>query len=153
VKKITQKEIILMKKSSLYRVLVSLSILAGLFVLSACATGGNPLEGTAWTLTAINGSSIVEGTEPYLIFDEDSVGGNSSCNSTGGDYQVDGNKITFDALFSTMMYCMDPEGVMDQEANFLNALSNAATFSISGNQLTIRLQDGGQLDFVSRPRP
>jgi heat shock protein HslJ len=141
-----------MKKPTLYFVFGSLLVLGGLFALSACAAGGNPLEGTAWTLTAINGNPVIEGSEPYLIFDEDSVGGNSSCNTTGGGYQVDGNKITFDALFSTMMYCMEPEGVMDQEAEFLNALSNAATFSISGNQLTIRLQDGGSLDFVSRPQ-
>ena len=141
-----------MKKSSLYFIFGSLLVLAGLFALSACDSSGNSLPGTAWTLTAINGNPVIEGTEPYLLFDEDSVGGNSSCNSTGGEYQVNGNKITFEGLFSTMMYCMDPEGVMDQEANFLNALSNAATFSISGNQLTIRLQDGGQLDFVSRPQ-
>ena len=141
-----------MKKTSLYLVFGSLLVLAGLFTLQACTGGGNPLAGTAWTLTAINGAPIIEGTEPFLLFDEDSVGGNSSCNSTGGDYQVSGNKITFDALFSTMMYCMEPEGVMDQESDFLSALSRAATFNISGNQLVIQLQDGGQLDFVSRPQ-
>ena len=141
-----------MKKTSLYFVFGSLFVLVGLFALSGCASGGNPLEGTAWTLTAINGSPVIEGTEPYLIFDKDSVGGNSSCNTTGGEYQVDGNQITFGALFSTMMYCMEPEGTMDQEANFLAALSKAATFTISGNRMTIQLQDGGSLNFVSRPQ-
>ncbi|HET59852.1 MAG TPA: META domain-containing protein [Chloroflexi bacterium] len=146
-----QKETITMKERFFFFAIFGLLVLVGLFALQGCA-GGNPLAGTAWSLTAINGTPVIEGTEPYLIFDENSVGGNSSCNSTGGNYQVSGNQITFGALVSTMMYCMEPEGVMDQESNFLNALSNAATFNISGNQLVIETQDSGQLTFVSRPQ-
>jgi heat shock protein HslJ len=146
-----QKETITMKERFFFFAIFGLLVLVGLFALQGCA-GGIPLDGTAWTLTAINGNPVIEGTEPYLILDENSVGGSAGCNGTGGDYQVNNNQITFDGLVSTMMYCMEPEGVMDQESNFLNILSNAATFNITGNQLVIEAQGGEQLTFVSRPK-
>ena len=140
-----------MKERFFFFTIFGLLVLVGLFALQGCA-GGNPLAGTAWSLTAINGAPVIEDTEPYLLFDETNVGGSGGCNGTGGDYQINGNQITFDALVSTMMYCMEPEGVMDQESNFLNILSNAATFNISSNQLVIETHDSGQLTFVSRPQ-
>jgi heat shock protein HslJ len=146
-----QKETITMKERFFFFTIFGLLVLVGLFALQGCA-GGNPLVGTAWSLTAINGAPVIEDTEPYLLFDETNVGGSGGCNGTGGDYQINGNQITFDALVSTMMYCMEPEGVMDQESNFLNILSNAATFNISSNQLVIETHDSGQLTFVSRPQ-
>ena len=147
-----KKETISMKERFFFFAIFGLLVLVGLFALQGCA-GGNPLEGTAWTLTDINSTPVIEGTQPYLVFEKDSAGGSGGCNNTGGEYKVAGNRLTFDYVFSTEMYCMDPEGVMDQESSFLNILSNAATFSISGNQLAIQAQDGGQLIFVSRPQP
>ena len=146
-----RKETITMKERFFFFTIFGLLVLVGLFALQGCA-GGNPLEGTAWNLTAINGVPVIEGTEPYLAFEEDSAGGSTGCNNTGGEYKVNGNRLTFDSLFYTERYCMDPEGVMDQESNFLNILSNAATFEISGNQLVIEAQSGEQLTFVSRPQ-
>jgi heat shock protein HslJ len=147
-----QKETITMKERFFFFAIFGLLVLVGLFALQGCGSG-NPLEDTAWTLTAINGTPVIEGTQPYLVFEKDSAGGSAGCNNTGGEYKVKGNRLTFDYLFNTEMYCMDPEGVMDQESHFLNNLSNAATFEISGNQLVIETQDGGQLTFVNRPQP
>jgi heat shock protein HslJ len=40
------------------------------------------------------------------------------------------------------MYCAEPEGIMDQEAQFLAALKSAATFRIDGNTLEMRSAAG-----------
>jgi heat shock protein HslJ len=40
-----------------------------------------------------------------------------------------------------MMACDQPEGVMDQEAQYLAALQSAATYSIEGNRLELRTAD------------
>ena len=42
------------------------------------------------------------------------------------------------------MFCDKPAGVMDQEQQYLAALQNAATYEISGSNLTIR--DAGWRD-------
>jgi heat shock protein HslJ len=44
--------------------------------------------------------------------------------------------------------CETPEGVMGQEAQFLAALQNSATFDISGSTLTIR-DAGGAMQVVA----
>ena len=46
------------------------------------------------------------------------------------------------------MMCISPEGVMEQEAKYLAALQNAATYSIEGNTLTIR-DAGGAMQVVA----
>ena len=55
---------------------------------------------------------------------------------------MDGEKITIGPLASTMKFCNDPEGVMDQEAQYLAALQSAATYRIEGNRLELRTADG-----------
>jgi heat shock protein HslJ len=41
-----------------------------------------------------------------------------------------------------MKMCNDPEGVMDQESQFLAALESAATYKIEGTRLELRTADG-----------
>lgn len=109
-------------------------------LLTAC--GGSPvedvsLEGTTWVLTAYNKNRPMEGTQPTIRFEDGQVSGNASCNSYGGSYEVQGDKIGLSALFMTEMFCMEPEGVMDQESTYLEMLGNAVTFELSGGVLTI----------------
>ena len=109
-------------------------------LLSAC--GGSPVEeisldGTTWVLTAYNKNRPLVGSQPTITFEDDQVSGNASCNSYGGSYEVQGDKIGFSALFMTEMFCMEPEGVMDQEMTYLEMLGNAVTFEINGDILTI----------------
>ncbi len=109
-------------------------------LVTAC--GGSPvedvsLEGTTWVLTAYNKNRPLEGTQPTIHFEDGQVSGNASCNSYGGSYEVQGDKIGFSALFMTEMYCMDPEGVMDQETLYLEMLGKAVTYEINSGVLTI----------------
>lgn len=129
-----------MKKNLLWIVLTVLLLAA----LSACANfpavgasaGQQPpnLKGTAWVVGEINGQPLVEGSLPTLVFDEAALGGNGSCNTFGGDYTQDGDRLSVSALFSTMMYC---EGVSEQEQAYLAALQAADSFRIEGGRLNI----------------
>jgi heat shock protein HslJ len=40
------------------------------------------------------------------------------------------------------MMCSEPEGVMDQEFQFMEALQSAATYKIEGDVLELRTADG-----------
>jgi len=55
---------------------------------------------------------------------------------------VNGNQVTIGPLASTMMFCEDPAGTMDQEAQYLAALQTAATYQIENNVLELRTTDG-----------
>jgi heat shock protein HslJ len=46
---------------------------------------------------------------------------------------------------NTEMYCMEPEGVMDQEMDYLATLATAATYEIDRDTLTILNAEGMRL--------
>jgi heat shock protein HslJ len=104
---------------------------------------GDPLTGTRWNVVNFNnGMGAVTGTIPdttiTLAFDAGRASGNAGCNSYSANYRASGNTLTVDRPGSTSMFCDAPEGVMQQEQQYLAALHSAATFQISGNQLQIR---------------
>lgn len=100
---------------------------------------GVPLEGTQWGGTAYAGAQgamvTPQGNQPTAIFQDGSVSGATGCNNYFGSYTVDGNQLTVGDIGSTMMACEEP--LMTQEADFLAALSRAATYAINGDTLEI----------------
>ena len=53
----------------------------------------------------------------------------TDCNTVGGEYTVEGNKITFGKMFSTKMYC---EG--SQEGDFTKMLEGVAGYQFTSNK-------------------
>jgi heat shock protein HslJ len=107
----------------------------------------SPLEGTAWNLLQYNNGreavvSLKIGTEITALFADGGLSGSSGCNTYKSEYAVEGDSISIGPAASTRMFCSDPEGVMDQEAEFLAALEMAETYSIEGDQLELRTADG-----------
>ena len=95
----------------------------------------NPLAGTRWNVTQFNNgsgiSTLIDGSRINVEFGGNGqVSGNSGCNTFNGSYQVNGNSLSVGSLAGGMMACSDPEGVMQQEAEFQTALQSAATFRI-----------------------
>jgi heat shock protein HslJ len=92
------------------------------------------LEGTNWTLDAFNDGqgafvNVMDGTQITASFSsENEMSGNGGCNQYNTTYQVDGEKISIGPIISTQMACSDPEGVMEQEGKYLQALGVADTF-------------------------
>jgi len=120
--------------------------------------GGNPvlvfkaqsqdLSGTSWeAVNFYNGSEaivgVITGTSLTAEFGKDgSLSGTSGCNNYSGSYTLDGDKIKIGPLASTMMACTDPEGVMEQEAQYLAALQMAESYQVEGKVLELRRSDG-----------
>jgi len=109
-------------------------------------SAGSALVGARWRLVELEGQPSLAGggaREPHLIFARDSVdrvGGATGCNSMGGRYEADGERIRFSDLFSTKMACVEEER-MRQETRFVGALERADRYSIAGDTLT--LSEGG----------
>jgi heat shock protein HslJ len=100
-----------------------------------------PLVGTNWTLDSVYSgdavSSVIAGTTITAVFGEDgSVAGSAGCNHYFASYNVTGPTMSIGPAGSTKMYCTGP-GVMQQESSFLASLSRAASFTITGNRLSL----------------
>lgn len=109
-----------------------------------------------WNVTSVNNGkqavvTLSADTKITLNFGADGmVSGNAGCNNYNGSYQVDGATLQVGPLGSTRMFCETPQGVMDQEAQFLAALQNSATYDISNDILTIRDASGAMQVVASR---
>lgn len=133
--------------------------------------GGSPpveLAGSAWDVThhaseLFSGiTNIWPGSEITLLFGDDgSISGNAGCNDYNGTYQVEGGYITdpdpfsdevegqsvsIEVLAVTAVSC-DDQDLMDQEAEYLDALGQAEQWSIgqgfgSDSALLLISEDG-----------
>jgi len=109
-------------------------------------SAASALQGPRWRLVELEGEPALTGggaREPHLIFSRDSVdrvGGATGCNSMGGRYTAEGERIRFADLFSTKMACVEEER-MRQETRFVGALGRVDRYAISGDTLT--LSEGG----------
>ncbi len=109
------------------------------------------LTRTVWTVTGYNNgkggvTSVVINTEMTAIFTEDdTVGGSAGCNDYRAGFETDGNNISIGPAAVTRKFCVEPEGIMDQEALFLAALEIAATFEIDGARMDLYDEDGSRV--------
>jgi heat shock protein HslJ len=150
-----------MKNQKIYNRLALLIGLAFLIGTTACQVedvvpgtgpdGQPPLFGTSWVLSELRGEEPLQGAEPTLAFDTENVVGQTGCNSFGGAYEARADGfIFFSDLVQTEIYCMEPEGVMEQEADYISALNQAAFFNIVDDRLELQDQAGENiLVFVS----
>lgn len=131
------------------KLLLSMILIA--LLAASCAAlnpaGANELDGTQWELLYIRKSIPLDGSTITIEFENGEVHGRSGCNSYFGEYTVKGNEITYGMLASTEMACMDPEGIMQQEQEYLAFLSEVVTWSIEGEQLILKKEDQDQLTF------
>jgi uncharacterized lipoprotein YbaY len=106
------------------------------------------LAGTSWQVIAYNNGkeavvSVILDTEITADFGADGqVTGNASCNNYFGAYETDGNNISIGPIGVSAMACSDPEGIMEQESQYLAALESADTYKIEGINMEMRTAEG-----------
>lgn len=133
-------------------IFAALPLIAGL-ALSSCgvapAAAPNPLPGTSWVLTNLNGAPVGIGTPITLNLEEAKLSGTDGCNNYGGSYTVNGAKFAVDKnLISTMMAC--PDTIMQRAGAYIAALTQAAAFKIDGQQLSLSDTGGKALATFTR---
>lgn len=137
-----------MIRTSMFFGVILLTVLA--FTVGACAKPGPaPLEDTTWILKSYgeqgNLLTVLEGTEITATFDsaEKRVNGSAGCNSYFGDYQLSDNTLTFLVISHTEKYCMEPEGIMEQEAQYLKTLNTAESYQVKDG--TLQVNSGNEI--------
>ncbi len=100
-------------------------------------------------LTLAQTTSVVEGTDVTLSFDDHGVSGFSGCNSYAGPAVVGDGSVTIDgqSFFSTAKSCKDLDRVMEQEEPYLDLLPRMTRYGAYGDSLFMRTDDDGFLLF------
>ena len=136
---------------------MKLRFLAALVVvlpLLGCAPAADPatLWGPTWQLDSLRGQAVAASPAVTAVFaEDDGVTGSAGCNRYFGSAGVDGDKLTVQAVGSTMMAC-EPTSVMEQEANYLRTLEAADRWEATAERLTIRDSSGAVvLTYVRQP--
>jgi heat shock protein HslJ len=106
------------------------------------------LTGTLWQLTAYNNgreavTSIIAGTQITATFDASGgLTGSAGCNNYMASYTLSDGTLSIGPGVSTRKFCAQPEGLMAQETAYLQALETAATYTLTGNTLTLKTASG-----------
>jgi len=117
------------------------------------------LAGSSWEVISYNNgrggvTSLIIGTEITANYGEDGqLTGNAGCNDYFGAYEADGENIAMGPFGTTRMACQEPEGIMQQESEYLVALETAATYSIDGVTMNMRTAEGSTVANFRRVLP
>jgi heat shock protein HslJ len=131
---------------------------AGPTATATTAPVPDPLAGTRWEVVNYNngrGALVTPLLDTRLTMEfgaNGNLSGISGCNTYTASYQVTGSNITIGLPGGTQQFCEEPEGIMEQEAEFLAALQSAATFSINGSRLEMSTA-GGQNAIIASQMP
>jgi heat shock protein HslJ len=115
----------------------------------------NSLAGTAWRVLSINNgnqavTSVVTGSGVTLTLSQDGVAsGSTGCNDFRAIYVSDSSSLSFSPVITTRRACSGT--LANQEQWFLAALSASSTYTLSGNNLTVRDADGSIQFTASAP--
>jgi heat shock protein HslJ len=103
------------------------------------------LAGVNWKVTSFNNNrhavvGVLGESNITMSFEDGKVAGSAGCNHFHGAYSTEGSKLEIGPLATTRRACEAP--LMNQEREFLAALSSAVTWSIDGNVLDMHRADG-----------
>jgi len=119
--------------------------------LLGCSQKTDELAGTEWELVTLNGNKLIEGTAITLNFTDEYLGGQMGCNGYGGTPDSGRYHAKSDGTFTlgspfavTVQLCTEPEGIMEQEAAYIEALmsANSARYQISDDLLEVKNETG-----------
>jgi heat shock protein HslJ len=122
-------------------------------LLAACTTTtkdpsptpGPVLLNTEWVLISLHGNPLIEETQITLSFGDTSLDGSAGCNTYGASYAASEDSLRLSGIYATEMACPEPEGILDQEREYLNALNAAARFRLDGDRLEVYDEAGAPI--------
>jgi heat shock protein HslJ len=129
------------------RIILLATILIG--TLSGCLESRNNLTGTAWEVATLNGEELISNTSITLEFSDEHLGGQMDCNGYGGTPDTGGYQVANKGEFSlgellavTVQLCSEPEGIMEQEKAYIQALMSVIHYRVSADHLEMENELG-----------
>ena len=127
----------------------------GQLALKYSAESPLTLENTSWQATGINNRrggivSSATTTQVIAMFADGKVSGSAGCNNYSASYEISDSQITIGPAMTTRRQCAEPEGIMAQEQEFLQALAAATQYKLTADRLELRDGNGSlQVTFTS----
>ena len=113
---------------------------SALLLLTACTSTTNPeaLRNREWRLTWVEQFPTMPAgvATPTLRFEGDRIAVQTGCNSAGGTYRANGDRLTFGDVISTKRACVEEAGNR-LEAAYLGALERTRRYRIVDGQLEL----------------
>jgi len=108
-------------------------------LLAAGCTGtsdsGAGIAGTSWRFTEIDGAPPLS-EAAHLEFQKKSLGASVGCNSIGGDWRIEDDRLIAGPLAQTEMYCAQP--LWNQEKALNALLTSAPVIVVEGDRMTLK---------------
>jgi heat shock protein HslJ len=116
-------------------------------VLEYTAARPAVLQGSSWQASGINNGrgGVVSGKHTHLAtatFSNDTISGSAGCNTFTASYQADGNRLSIGPAATTRKLCAEPDGIMQQEQEYLDALARVHTYTLKTGSLELRDENG-----------
>jgi heat shock protein HslJ len=125
-----------MRLKPMRRVAVLVIGAAALALSSAAMADDDDPPTASWVAFELNGKAV-EG--PTLQYTTEKVSGTGGCNQFNGPITIEDDAVQIGPLASTRMMC---EGKADVEAQYFAALQAARTFTLDGEVLVLKAEDG-----------
>jgi heat shock protein HslJ len=115
----------------------------GTVVLTYSVVQPASLTGTGWNMLSYNNgrgglvSALADTNITAFFSEEGELTGSAGCNSYSTSYEVNDSTIEIFPAAVTRMFCSIPEGIMEQESEYLAALQSAASYEIQGDELVL----------------
>jgi len=118
-------------------------------ILAACAPSIESeieLDGTRWKLQNIKGQELLAATTITIELRGNKIVGSAGCNSFGAEYstQTRGD-FTIHEIARNMEDCIEPEGIMEQEEQFIRTLGDVTSYRAEGDGLVFLDEQGNIL--------
>ena len=118
-------------------------------IVKFSAVKSTGLENTSWRATGINNGrgGVVSDNNTHLTsvrFENGKIQGKAACNQYSASYTLQEQQISIGPVQTTRKFCSE-EGVMEQEAQFLDALSLVSRYELMADRLNFRDQNGSLL--------
>jgi heat shock protein HslJ len=120
--------------------LLTANLLTAILVIGCSSAGASPspspatLDGHTYLSTDLQGAVLVAGSRIRLTFTNGSLSASGGCNTMGGAYSIDGDRLVTTQMSMTEMACDEP--LMRQDT-WLGAFLGGVTFTIDGDTLTL----------------
>lgn len=104
------------------------------------------IEDREWELVSFETTSMQIPKNATLLLIDGRYMGNAGCNSMGGEYQINADRIHFNAGYSTKMSCAD----LDLEMKVLARMVKIDQFKVEENRLSLMHKGQVLMRFIEK---